>query len=299
MRLIGHVPDETGARRLSDFLTVEGITNEVEADKEGWAVWIHSEDQLDLARNHLSVFQRNPGDARFSGHGQRAQQLRDSVQQNDEASARRHYDRNRIFREASGFQGRPLTWILIAASVAVTLLSSWPEAPPAVTRFLRMLYISEPLTLLRPPGHLPEVLHGQIWRLLTPILIHGGLIHILFNMWCLFDLGGILERHEGTKRLALLVIVLGVGSNVVQYLLAGPRFGGMSGVLFGLVGYVWIRGKFDLTYGLFLHTQTVIYMLVWYFLCLFGLIGNIANGAHTGGLLLGMAWGFWAAKRPR
>ena len=56
MRLIGHLPNETSATTFSDYLYVEGITNEVEAEKEGWAVWIHSEDEWTKAIELLSAF---------------------------------------------------------------------------------------------------------------------------------------------------------------------------------------------------------------------------------------------------
>ena len=66
----------------------------------------------------------------------------------------------------------------------------------------------------------------------------------------------------------------------------------MSGVVYGLLGYIWMRAKFDPFSGLFLHKNTVIMMLVWLVLCFTGLLGPIANLAHLFGLLIGMAAGF-------
>ena len=73
----------------------------------------------------------------------------------------------------------------------------------------------------------------------------------------------------------------------------------MSGVVYGLLGYIWIRGKFDPGSGLYLHSSTVIMMLIWFFACLSGYLGQIANTAHTVGLLMGMAWGFVSGLRYR
>ncbi len=95
----------------------------------------------------------------------------------------------------------------------------------------------------------------------------------------------------------LLALVLGIAatSNIGQYLVSGPTFGGMSGVVFGLLGYIWMQGKFDPASGLELHPQTVMLMIGWFFLGLTGMIGNIANTAHGVGAVVGIAWGFLAA----
>ena len=79
----------------------------------------------------------------------------------------------------------------------------------------------------------------------------------------------------------------------------GPVFGGMSGVVYGLLGYVWIRGKFDPGSGLYLHSYTVTMMIIWFVACLTGVLGPIANTAHAAGLVMGMAWGYLSSLRYR
>jgi len=76
----------------------------------------------------------------------------------------------------------------------------------------------------------------------------------------------------------------------------GPFFGGMSGVVYGLIGYIWVRGKFDVTCGLFLHRTTVMMAMIWFFLCLADVIPHVANAAHAAGLGMGMVWGFVSAR---
>jgi GlpG protein len=98
----------------------------------------------------------------------------------------------------------------------------------------------------------------------------------------------------------LLVVVIGIGSNLGQtYIGNSPAFGGMSGVVYGLLGYIWVRGKCDPASGLYLHPSTVVMMLVWFFACLTGMIGHIANAAHGVGLVMGMAWGYLSSLRHR
>jgi GlpG protein len=99
----------------------------------------------------------------------------------------------------------------------------------------------------------------------------------------------------GTLQLLRIVADIGEASNRAQYYVSGPRFGGMSGVVYGLLGYVWMRGKFDPGSGLFLHPSTVTMMLIW---LAFGYtnILPMANTVHTVGLGVGVAWGFAAAR---
>jgi GlpG protein len=70
----------------------------------------------------------------------------------------------------------------------------------------------------------------------------------------------------------------------------------MSGVVYGLLGYIWMQGKFNRASNLSLQKQTVTLMIVWFFVCLSGLMGPIANTAHAVGAGLGIAWGYVAAR---
>jgi GlpG protein len=146
---------------------------------------------------------------------------------------------------------------------------------------------------------------GQVWRLITPIFLHFGIVHLLFDMFMLHDLGGLIERRRGPLRYLALVLVLAVISNLVQYYYGhpamvgseikwerSPNFGGMSGVVYGLFGYIWMKARFQPEMGLFINPSSVIYLMAWFFLCMSGIVGDIANGAHTGGLVAGMILGY-------
>lgn len=178
----------------------------------------------------------------------------------------------------------PLTVGMIGISVAVAIFS----------RLGHSLNVLVPFFIASPGSYgLADVRAGQVWRLLTPIFIHFGVLHLLFNMLWLWDLGSLLETRRGTWFFGAFILVVGIASNLAQYLITGsPFFGGMSGVLYGLLAYFWMQGKYNPRFGYVLHQQVVAMMLIWYVLCWTGLLGPIANWAHTGGLLIGIAWGF-------
>jgi GlpG protein len=133
------------------------------------------------------------------------------------------------------------------------------------------------------------------------MFVHFGLLHLLFNLLWLKDLGSLIEHSQGWRHLLLLVLVIAGLSNFAQYVVSGPTFGGMSGVVYGLLGFVWLRGKFDPRSGLHVDRQTVVMMVIWFFLCLVGLIPHVANTVHGVGFGVGLIWGYVSAQlaRPR
>ena len=182
-----------------------------------------------------------------------------------------------------------LTGTLIALSIAASI----PSLLGSQGSVLAPLLIASPGST-----GFSDILGGEVWRLITPIFLHFGVLHLLFNMMWLWDLGRAIEHLKGRTFLAAFVAVTGVASNVAQYAIAqSPYFGGMSGVVYALLGYVWMQGRFNPAFGIALHQSTVIMMLVWYVLCWTGMLGPIANWAHTVGLLIGVAWGY-LDRRP-
>lgn len=179
------------------------------------------------------------------------------------------------------------TVLLISVSVLVALASGLGSS----LALLKPLFITTTFQ-----GILPEIRSGELWRLVTPIFIHFGILHLAFNMLWLWDLGGAIERVRSWLLLLQLVLIIGIFSNLAEYFFSGPAFGGMSGVVYGLLGYLWMQGHFNPRFGLYLRKPIVVMMLIWYVVCWTGLVGNIANMAHTVGLLIGIAWGFIGAK---
>lgn len=178
----------------------------------------------------------------------------------------------------------PLTVALIIVSGLFAVFSNLGDSMDALAPFFIAPPHSEGLGAVRA---------GEYWRLLTPIFIHYGLLHLVFNMMWLWDLGALLEARRGTWFFGGFVLAVGILANLTEYIISGARyFGGMSGVVYGLLGYVWMQGKYNPRFGFVLHKHVVAMMLIWYVLCWTGLLGPIANWAHTAGLLIGVVWGF-------
>ncbi|MEE8057561.1 MAG: rhomboid family intramembrane serine protease [Pseudomonadales bacterium] len=141
---------------------------------------------------------------------------------------------------------------------------------------------------------------GEYWRLITPIFLHFGVLHIVFNALWLWDLGRRIEIIQGSDRMIGIVLVMGLGSNLAQYLYAQIGvFGGMSGVIYGLLGYGWFWSYLCPEKSLHIPKPVMIFMLVWLVLCVLGFaswlgVGEVANAAHVGGLVMGIMLGLGA-----
>lgn len=145
-----------------------------------------------------------------------------------------------------------------------------------------------------------EIRAGQVWRLITPIFIHFGIMHLIFNLMMIWQLGELLERYLGATRFGAMVLLLAICSNLAQFFTSGPVFGGLSGVVYGLFGYFWMASRFNPRFAYRINPSAVKMLLVWFVLCwfnFFGFLGDIqiANMAHSVGLLLGIFLGLVVA----
>ena len=291
MRVIGHIDNDRDARTFGDFLYVQGIENEAERDGNRWAIWVHADDQIAVATKQLEEFRAHPNDPRFLA-GSPAEKLREQAKAEDAAYRKRVVSGKKLFPGLAGYGFGFVTYALIAACVGVFILSNMGRDLERISG----LFLSW-------EGGLREIRRGEVWRFVTPILIHFPtsqilIAHILFNMLWLRDLGCLFEARLGSLRFLLFVGVVAAVSNYAEYFITHhTHLGGMSGVNYGLIGYCWIRGRFDPGAGVGLDSQNLILALVWFAACFTGWLGPIANYAHTGGLVLGMAWAFVDSKR--
>ena len=185
----------------------------------------------------------------------------------------------------------PVPLALIALSVAGFLL----------------LYLNAPVQWLALLTFSPFTLHdGQIlfdemgteyWRLVTPAFLHFGWLHIVFNSLWLWELGSRVERVMGSMNMLGLFLVIALVSNSAQFLFGGPGiFGGMSGVVYGLLGFCWVGAQIQPRWQFAPAPAIMLFMIGWLVVCIVGLVevlgfGAIANAAHVGGLVAGALLG--------
>ncbi len=135
------------------------------------------------------------------------------------------------------------------------------------------------------------------WRFVTPVFLHFSVMHIVFNLLWWWQWGTLVERSHSSFRLMSIFIFTALASNGMQYLLVGPNFGGLSGVVYGLLGYLWMYKKYIPSSTVYVHPNILRAMLIWMLLGFSGLltvvIGPMANWAHAFGLIMGCVLG-WA-----
>lgn len=279
MRKVGSIPEPRQAELFADYLLTTGIPTRIEPEGDAFAVWICDEQQVAEGRRELKAFLSNPEDSRYREASRQAQELRREEEKRQQQVRRNLIDVRRDWKRPTLARCR-VTLALMLLSVLLTLWS----------QFGKNLEVYSWLTIGSFQNGLAAIYQqGQIWRLITPIFVHLDLLHLLFNLYWTYQFGSLIESRRGSGRFVALVLFVAIVSNLAQFFTAGPFFGGMSGVGYGLFGYLWIKGRFDPAAGMQLPQSLVIFFLLWLFLCTTGLFGPVANTAHFVGMFAGIA----------
>jgi membrane associated rhomboid family serine protease len=306
MRQLRELPDHEGAQQLCDALTSSGVEIELRERQGGaFAVWVVDEGQMAKAQQLADSWLDGGANAALVEAARKGRAARELTARIEERRMRQRQAVIERMAQLTRPRPTPLSWGLIGLCAAVyvaVLVLDWSKVAK-LADMQAMLTIMDPRKLIAVTkwtvlGHelrwyaLP---YREPWRLITPILWHNDPLHILFNMFMLRNLGRVVEAQHGTRYLALFVLISGALSNVLNYEVAQAAvFGGMSGVVYGLLGLVWVRGKLDPRVGYRLSRATLQLGLIWLVFAFFS--KQIANWCHVGGLLTGMAWAYVAAK---
>ena len=296
MRQVGSLSNLDQAERFADYLRSEGTECSIDNGSDGFRIWVQDDDRVASAKQELPIFLADPNHLRYRDASVIAKarlverQLRREAARSNTISVSNSWN-------TSVAQQCPVTFGLIAISILVGILTGLK--PVHNDPFVSRLWIST-------DGSIQQILHGEIWRIISPIFLHFNLMHIVFNLLWTYQFGLQIEPRRGSSRFLAMVLVIAALSNLAQFWspnlgqfwfhglgahgrwLGNPWFGGMSGVVYGLFGYIWIKGKLDPRSGLGLPQQTVFMMLGWHVLCVVGVIPNVANWCHGIGLVTGM-----------
>jgi GlpG protein len=129
-------------------------------------------------------------------------------------------------------------------------------------------------------------------------------MHLIFHMMWLWYFGRQVEALQGSRQMLVLLLIAGIGANLAQYATGTVLFGGMSGVDFALLGYVWLMSRRAPRSGFFVPQMLVVFMLGWMVFTMTDMagavgFGNVANEAHLGGLVVGLLLGWYHSGRAR
>ncbi|HEX4786453.1 MAG TPA: rhomboid family intramembrane serine protease [Candidatus Sulfotelmatobacter sp.] len=146
----------------------------------------------------------------------------------------------------------------------------------------------------------PFTLSGQWWRLLTYMFLHGGLMHIAFNMWCLWDLGALCESLYGRWTYAAIYFVTGIAAGLTSVgWNPGVLSVGASGAIFGLAGALiasFYLGEFSVPRVAIQGTLRSLLFFVGFNVFFGSVVSGIDNACHAGGLISGLIVGALIAR---
>lgn len=340
MRLIGKLPTPELAEHFSRYLTIQEVDN----TRDDLEIWIHDDDQLKQATAAYRQFLVNPADPQFADVFEPPPPIiKKQKRYWGPITVITIIICALLFLwgsfEVATSKGK---LNIITSPIYAALLYDYPPALAIQAKLLRT-YTPEELEnpdTLPPKGkelirqfqkekvwrgfygeivdrvqngdeiHPPlfeDIRRGEVWRTFTPCLLHGGLLHIFFNVIWIIVLGNQVEQKIGWWRYLLLMVIVGILSNTAQYLMGGPLFLGLSGIVCGLLGFIWMRQRKAPWEGYLLSRTTVIFLSVFilgmaalqaasFFLEISGKspIGvGIANTAHIAGILIGVVLGRW------
>ncbi|WP_349922329.1 rhomboid family intramembrane serine protease GlpG [Aeromonas veronii] len=263
------------AQALVDYLATLGISCELTQSELGVSVWLADEQRLAQAQLEVKRFLSEPNHPRYM----------EASWQSGRADARIDYSKG-MTDPVTDFlhQAGPLTLVVIIACLAVYALDA----------------IGLPIfdELAFHPT-LAQFTDWQAWRYITPAFIHFSVLHLVFNLLWWWYLGGQIEQRLGSGKLFILLIVGAALPNVAEFFASGPLFGGLSGVVYALLGYCWLRARLQPDCGLCLPPALMGFMLFWLVLGFMDLLGTpTANIAHLTGLLVGLLQG-WLDRHHR
>ncbi len=267
--------DARMAQALVDYLATLGISCELTQSELGVSVWLADERRLAQAQQEVKRFLSEPNHPRYM----------EASWQSGHADARIDYSKG-MTDPVTDFlhQAGPLTLVVIIACLAIYALDA----------------IGLPIfdELAFHPT-LAQFTDWQAWRYVTPAFIHFSVLHLVFNLLWWWYLGGQIEQRLGSGKLFILLIVGAALPNIAEFFVSGPRFGGLSGVVYALLGYSWLRTRLQPDCGLAMPPALMGFMLVWLVLGFLDMLGTpTANMAHLAGLLVGLAQG-WLDRHHR
>lgn len=253
------------AQAFIDYMAAKDITIEMMPEGEGkFALWLLDEKRQVEAEQELASFLDNPDHSKYQAA---------SWDLADTRTRQFHYGAPSMLSMIKAKAG-PVTLLLMLASVVIFALLQFGLAQTV-------------FSALHFPAQGGQ--QWQLWRWISHALLHFSVTHIVFNLlWC-WQLGGDIEKKLGSVKLIQLFILSAALSGAGQYWVEGANFGGLSGVVYAMLGYIWVIGEKAPKLGLTIAKPLLAFMLIWLVIGFVQPFMAIANTAHLVGLLSGIA----------
>ncbi len=267
MFTLHHFQNLRAAQAFSDYLNAINIKNRIEQDEFTYQILVEQDAQQNAAEKELEQFLRHPNDSKYIS----ASWQTGSPTENSQHGA--YLDSNLManFVARGGF----ISHSVFLICVLIYALLSFGFFAPVFS--ILSFFTTQPFD------------YSQSWRFITPAFLHFSMLHIAFNLLWWWELAGVVEKQQGKLRLILLFLFTAITSNLAQFYLVGPYFGGLSGVVYGLVGYCWLFGILNKNSRVNLPNSYFLFLLGWLVLGFINILPvNVANYAHLVGLLAGL-----------
>ncbi|MGQ8364188.1 rhomboid family intramembrane serine protease GlpG [Glaciecola sp. 1036] len=266
------------------FLQCQGIQSRVEevvenANNPQYQVFIQDPEKIELVSELAKKFAANPQAKEFQQAAWETGEIQESIKFGS------------VNFQPARLLAVPFTSLimLLCLVIYISFFFGFFDA-------VRNLLSIQPLSLMAE--------NHEWWRLFGPNFIHFSILHIAFNLLWWWILGEQLERVFGTFWLVVLFVISSLFANLSQLLATGPEFGGLSGVVYALFGFVWWIGWLRPKWNVSLPTSYIVFILVWLVLGFLQILPvNMANQAHLFGLvsgcLLALLLHIWIKSKQR
>jgi len=270
--------DQKGiAQRFVDYLQSLEVSAALKEHEQSYWVFCQ-EDKVDIARDEFNAFALQPYHPKY--------QIKPSSLEGEQCTS-----------NTSPFQGLLEKFFAQAGFLTLTVFGlCWVVFLLAQFGFAYQIFNA--LKFYSSPSL--NTLFTEPQRLLGPAFFHFSWLHIVFNTIWWWQLGGGIEKAFGKGTLLSVFLISAILSNVGQFIASGDNFGGLSGVVYATVGFVWWAGRLMPEKGIMLPNSIVGFMLIWLVLGMVDILPvNVANTAHTLGLISGCLAAWWISKTSK
>ncbi|MEZ9906385.1 rhomboid family intramembrane serine protease GlpG [Vibrio breoganii] len=256
------------AQAFIDYMASQRTTVSQMPEGDGqFVLWLHDDAKLSMVQQELELFLKNPNDKKYQAASWDMAETR--TQQFSYSTP--------SFMQMIKAKAGPMTLLVMLVCIVIY--------------GLRLLGMQQQVfSLLHFPAMADQ--QWQVWRYVTHAVLHFSVLHITFNLLWWWQLGGDIEQRLGRGRLTKIFLVSALLSGCAQYWIEGANFGGLSGVVYALVGYIWVLSVRAPQFGLDIPKPILAFMLIWLVLGFVQPFMAIANAAHLAGLGAGCLLGW-------